>query len=91
MNNLVDIIKKIVDGYLQSKNLSDVMYGTYLGDTLQIDSKPQKIPIDMVDVPERLRKYNVKFTFDLNQKQCDEQVFIILKDGSRLELKYLLL
>lgn len=85
--SLVSTIKKVVADYLENENMSDVCYGTFTGDGLKIDSKPMKVGLDMVDIPERLKEYNVKFSFSLNEAQCDSQVFIILKDGSRLALQ----
>lgn len=85
--DIIGAIKKVVADYLENEKMSDVIYATYTGNSLKLDNKPVQIPLDMVDIPERLQEYNVKFSFELNQQQCDEQVFIYLKGGARLELE----
>jgi hypothetical protein len=45
-------IKQIVKDYLQNECLANLVYGTWGGSTVKIDTKPMPIPIDMIDVPE---------------------------------------
>ncbi len=60
MADAVGAIKQIVKDYLQNESLSDVVYGTYTGSGVKIDSKPIAIPLDMVDIPEHLKEYKAK-------------------------------
>lgn len=87
--DLVTAIQNIVRNYLQNENPADVVYATYKGSSIKVDDRPVPIDIDMVDIPEHLKTYNVKFSFCLDETQCDEQVFIYPKGGGRLELSKL--
>lgn len=51
MDYLHDAIKNIVDSYMQNYQPADVVYGTWGGSTVKIDTKPIPIPMDMIDVP----------------------------------------
>jgi hypothetical protein len=49
--DLNNAIKIIVKNYLQNYQPADLVYGTWQGSTVKIDTKPIPIPLDMVDVP----------------------------------------
>jgi len=49
--DLYDAIKRVVDDYLQNYQPADLVYGTWGGSTVKVDTKPLPIPLDMVDVP----------------------------------------
>lgn len=44
-------IKQIVEDYLQNYQPADLVYGKWGGSSVEVDTKPLPIPIDMVDVP----------------------------------------
>ena len=52
MDYLHQAIKQAMKSYMQNYQPADLVYGTWGGSTVKIDSKPLPIPIDMVDVPE---------------------------------------
>ncbi|TQI69012.1 hypothetical protein [Clostridium sp. KNHs216] len=52
MDYLHTAVKQIVESYLQNYQPADLVYGTWGGSTVKIDTKPMPIPIDMVDVPQ---------------------------------------
>ena len=54
--DLHSMIKKVIEHYLKNKVLCDLVYGTYTGGGLKIDSKPVVIPLDMMDIPQRLKE-----------------------------------
>lgn len=49
--DLYDAIKHVVDDYLQNFQPADLVYGTWGGSSVKVDTKPIPIPLDMVDVP----------------------------------------
>lgn len=83
------IIKQVVDGYLKNQNLSDAVFATYTGNGLKVDDKPIAVEMDMVNVPEHLKKYKARISFDLTQEELDNQVLIIKKSGEKVELSKL--
>ena len=86
---LVKIITAKTLETLKSQNLSDVMYATYTGKGLKIDDKPIETNMDFIKIPEHLKKYKLKISFDLTQEELDNQVLIIKKSGERVELSRL--
>lgn len=86
---LVKIITAKTLETLKSQNLSDVMYATYTGKGLKIDDKPIETDMDFIKIPEHLKKYKLKISFDLTQEELDNQVLIIKKSGERVELSRL--
>ena len=86
---LVKIITAKTLETLKSQNLSDVMYATYTEKGLKIDDKPIETDMDFVKIPEHLKKYKLKISFDLTQEELDNQVLIIKKSGERVELSRL--
>lgn len=83
------IITQKVKDVLAASNQSDTMYATYTGEGLKIEGKPIETDMDFVDVPEHLKKYKLKISFDLTQEQLDNQVLIVKKSGERVELSRL--
>ncbi len=83
------IITQKVKEIIFSSNQSDTMYATYTGEGLKIDDKPVEVDMDFVEVPEHLKKYKLKISFDLTQEQLDNQVLIVKKSGERVELSRL--
>jgi hypothetical protein len=51
MDYLHQAIKDVVESYMQNYQPADVVYGTWGGSTVKIDTKPIPIPMDMIDVP----------------------------------------
>lgn len=49
--DLYDAIKHVVDDYLQNYQPADLVYGTWGGSSVKVDTKPIPIPLEMVDVP----------------------------------------
>lgn len=86
---LKKLIRQIVKEYVDSTNQSDTVYGTWTGNGLKVDDKPIEVEQDMVNVPEHLKKYKLKVSFDLTQEELDNQVLIIKKSGERVELSRL--
>lgn len=69
--DLVKAIKQIVQDTMDNMSVSDVVYGTYTGDALKIDNKPLPIPMDMVDIPERLRVMPAKVSFKITDTDAE--------------------
>lgn len=51
MDYLTNAIKQVMGEYMQNYQPADLVYGTWGGSTVKIDTKPLPIPIDMIDVP----------------------------------------
>lgn len=83
------MVKQIVRDYVDNQNMSDTVYATWTGEGLKIDNKPVEIDKDFVEIPEHLKKYKVKVSFDLTQEELDNQVLIIKKSGEKVELSRL--
>ena len=86
---LEKIITQKIQAVIAASNLSDTMYATYTGEGLKVDDKPIETDMDFVEVPEHLKKYKLKISFDLTQEQLDNQVLIVKKSGERVELSRL--
>ena len=71
---LLRLIKQTVGNYIQNQNLSDAVFATYTGKGLKVDDKPIKIEMDMVNVPEHLKKYKARISFDLTQEELAQLV-----------------
>lgn len=69
--DLVRAIKQIVQDTVDNMSISDVVYGTYTGNSLKIDNKPLPIPMDMVDIPERLRVMPAKVSFEITDTDAE--------------------
>lgn len=83
------MVKQIVRDYVDNQNMSDTVYATWTGEGLKIDNKPIEIDKDFVEIPEHLKKYKVKVSFDLTQEELDNQVLIVKKSGEKVELSRL--
>lgn len=83
------MVKQIVRDYVDNQNMSDTVYATWTGEGLKIDNKPVEIDNDFVEIPEHLKKYKVKVSFDLTQEELDNQVLIVKKSGEKVELSRL--
>lgn len=83
------MVKQIVQDYVDNQNMSDTVYATWTGEGLKIDNKPVEIDKDFVEIPEHLKKYKVKVSFDLTQEELDNQVLIVKKSGEKVELSRL--
>lgn len=83
------MVKQIVRDYVDNQNMSDTVYATWTGEGLKIDNKPVEVDKDFVSVPEHLKKYKVKVSFDLTQEELDNQVLIVKKSGEKVELSRL--
>ena len=83
------MVKQIVRDYVDNQNMSDTVYATWTGEGLKIDNKPVEIDKDFVKIPEHLKKYKVKVSFDLTQEELDNQVLIVKKSGEKVELSRL--
>ena len=86
---LEKIITQKIKDVMAASNLTDTMYATYTGEGLKVDDKPIETDMDFVEVPEHLKKYKLKISFDLTQEQLDNQVLIVKKSGERVELSRL--
>jgi hypothetical protein len=51
MDYLHQAIKKVLEQYIRNYQPADLVYGTWQGSTVKIDTKPIPVPLDMVDVP----------------------------------------
>ncbi len=69
--DLVRAIKQIVQDTVDNMSISDMVYGTYTGNSLKIDNKPLPIPMDMVDIPERLRVMPAKVSFEITDTDAE--------------------
>ncbi len=78
---LRDTIKQIVKEYLDNENPSDLVYATYTGAELKIDSKPEAIPLDMVDVPVHLQTVTGLLSCELTSG-----FEIVAKDGNNQDV-----
>lgn len=83
------MVKQIVRDYVDNQNMSDTVYATWTGEGLKIDNKPVEVDKDFVEIPEHLKKYKVKVSFDLTQEELDNQVLIVKKSGEKVELSRL--
>lgn len=83
------MVKQIVRDYVDNQNMADTVYATWTGEGLKIDNKPVEIDKDFVEIPEHLKKYKVKVSFDLTQEELDNQVLIVKKSGEKVELSRL--
>ena len=83
------MVKQIVRDYVDNQNMSDTVYATWTGEGLKIDNKPVEVDNDFVEIPEHLKKYKVKVSFDLTQEELDNQVLIVKKSGEKVELSRL--
>ena len=83
------MVKQIVRDYVDNQNMSDTVYATWTGEGLKIDNKPVEVDGDFVEIPEHLKKYKVKVSFDLTQEELDNQVVIVKKSGEKVELSRL--
>ena len=83
------MVKQIVRDYVDNQNMSDTVYATWTGEGLKIDNKPVEVDKDFVKIPEHLKKYKVKVSFDLTQEELDNQVLIVKKSGEKVELSRL--
>ena len=83
------MVKQIVRDYVDNQNMSDTVYATWTGEGLKIDNKPVEVDKDFVEIPEHLKKYKVKVSFDLTQVELDNQVLIVKKSGEKVELSRL--
>lgn len=86
---LSKMVKQIVRDYVDNQNMSDTVYATWTGEGLKIDNKPVEVDKDFVEIPEHLKKYKVKVSFDLTQEELDNQVLIVKKSGEKVELSRL--
>ena len=81
-------IKEIAKKEYASENPCDVMYATYLGDSLKLDGKPLAVPLGMVDVPKHLTDYDVEVQQVENGLLIGERltyrIFNALKPGDRV-------
>ncbi len=88
---LRDLILQIASNYLQSTKQSDTVYATFTGDGLKIDNKPIEIPKDMVNIPEHLKKYKVRVSFELDEGQLNSIAKIDAEDslGGKVKFKHI--
>lgn len=66
-----------------NQNLSDAVYATWTGEGLKIDGKPIEIDADMVNVPEHLKKYKVKVSFELSEADLQSIAIIDAEDSMK--------
>ena len=83
------MVKQIVRDYVDNQNMSDTVYATWTGEGLKIDNKPVEVDKDFVEIPEHLKKYKVKVSFDQTQAELPNQVLIVKKSGEKVELSRL--
>ena len=83
------MVKQFVRDYVDNHYMSDTVYATWTGEGLKIDNKPIEIDKDFVEIPEHIKKYKVKVSFDLKQEELDNQVLIVKKSGEKVELSRL--
>lgn len=86
---LKKIVAQVAREVLTASNQSDTLFATYTGNGLKVDDKPIEIDMDFVEVPEHLKKYKVKVSFDLTPEELQNQVIIEKKSGERVELSRL--
>lgn len=88
---LIDALKLVVSNYMANEGLCDLIYATYTEYGLQLDNKPMKIDLDMVDVPKHLTDYRVKIELNgleqeaiiKNKLEPGERVAVIKKQGGQ--------
>lgn len=88
---LKQLITSIIENKIAEQNLSDAMYGTWTGNGLKIDDKPIEIPKDMVNIPEHLKKYKVRVSFELDEGQLNSIAKIDAEDslGGKVKFKHI--
>lgn len=86
---LKKIVAQVAREVLTASNQSDTLFATYTGNGLKVDNKPIEIDMDFVEVPEHLKKYKVKVSFDLTPEELQNQVLIEKQPGERVELSRL--
>lgn len=83
------IMAQVAREVLTASNQSDTLFATYTGNGLKVDNKPVEIDMDFVEVPEHLKKYKVKVSFDLTPEELQNHVIIEKQSGERVELSRL--
>ena len=75
---LVGLIKQVIKEYIQNENMTDLVYATYTGTALKVDSMQVEVPIDMVDIPPHLReiKGEISFTVTNTDRNADGQLIL---------------
>lgn len=67
MADLVTEIKRIVKEYIENEGMADVLYGTYTGAGVKLESKPVEVELDMVDIPRHLQTIQGEISFTVTK------------------------
>lgn len=67
MADLVTEIKQIVKEYIENEGMADVLYGTYTGAGVKLESKPVEVGLDMVDIPRHLQTIQGEISFTVTK------------------------
>ena len=88
---LKKLISQIIDQKLKAASPSDTTYATWTGSGLKVDDKPIEIPKDMVNIPERLKEYDVKTSFELTEADLKSIAIIEAEDsmGGKVKFKHI--
>lgn len=86
MANLMREIQKIVEGYLNNFEPSDLAYATYMGDSIRIDGKPTPIPMDMVILP---GEEDLELSFRLEKEQRNREGELIFTSEPPFDFEWI--
>ena len=85
MADLVTEIKRIVKEYIENEGLADVLYGTYTGAGVKLESKPVTVGMDMVDVPRHLQTIQGEISFTVTKDDVNSDGQKILMAEPEIE------
>ena len=65
--NTVNFMRKLAQEAIRIESPCDIIYATWLGNTLRIDALPIDLPPQMVHVPVKMKKIEGKMTCELKE------------------------
>lgn len=83
MNTTMQLLQKIARDTIRVDRPCDIIYATYLGNALRIDALPLDLPLNMVNIPAKMKKIEGKMTCTLTEGDGVE----IEGDGSVRSIK----
>nr|DAJ96005.1 MAG TPA: Protein of unknown function (DUF2577) [Caudoviricetes sp.] len=85
MLELVNTLKEMMYGFVENRRESDLIYAVYNGDSLQLDNKPNPIPLDMVDIPLHLQKIEAELSLTVGKDDVNRDGQKILSATPEIE------
>lgn len=85
MADLVTEIKQIVKEYIENEGMADVLYGTYTGAGVKLESKPVEVGLDMVDIPRHLQTIQGEISFTVTKDDTSSDGQKILSAEPEIE------